>query len=62
MNKAVQDAIREVVDDMNETPEFKRRFHRLLELIMEKPLEHSHLDDDIIDVLELVDLTKERIG
>lgn len=55
MNKVVQEAINEIFDDMKESEEFKRRFKRLVEQIMEKPLDYANLDEDINDLLELED-------
>jgi hypothetical protein len=55
MNKAVIEGINEIIDEMKESEEFKRRFERLVEQIMEKPIDFANLDEDIIDLLELED-------
>jgi hypothetical protein len=54
-NHEVAEAIQEVVDEIKESPEFKRRLLRLVDQILEKPIEQTFLDDDIRDVIDLIE-------
>jgi hypothetical protein len=61
-NKQVEEAINEVVDEIKESTEFKQRLLKLIDQILEKPIEHTYLDDDIREVIDLIDLSKEGLA